>query len=862
MAKKDTYLLLDGNALLHRAWHALPQTMTTSKGTVVNAAYGFTMIIERMLSDFNPTYMAVAWDVSGPTFRHKKFKEYKGHREKKEQELYDQIPIIQNILTGYGIPSISKKGFEADDVIGTIAKLNETEDLDTLIATGDLDALQLVEDDAHIVFFVRGISQTKTYDPKAVQDRYGLNPNQIADLKALMGDSSDNIPGLPGIGEKTAVSLLQEFNTIEGIFDALKNDPNKIKDTWRKKLDGKEKDAFFMRELTTIRQDVPIDYTLKGAEVEIPSKDALVNIFKQLEFQTLVKKYSGESMDKPAKKPTSKKKSVANSIDELSNKQIGIVVESKQEDLFGSKIATLALSDGKKVFAVDNPSQKDLDPVIDCIEEAALVVGHDVKEALHILEINLIDIPIFDTKIAAYLLNAGDRQYAFNSVTSEFLKEEADDTASQSTLLIPLMDALKKKLEEEDLAKVLNEIEMPLIPVLKTMERYGIEINTKYLASMSKEFHKELDALEKKIQKLAGKPFNVNSPLQLTTILFEDLGLPTKGIKKTKTGFSTAASELEKLEGEHKIIPLIQEQRELAKLVSTYIDTLPELVEKDGRIHTTFNQTIAATGRLSSKDPNLQNIPIRTKRGRLIRNAFIAESKKVLIAADYSQIELRLAAHIAKDEAFIRAFNEGADIHTRTAAEVWGLEEEKVTKDQRRAAKAVNFGILYGMGSRNLAKSTGLSLEEAKKFIDRYFEIHHAIKTYIDETKVSAHERGYVETLFGRKRYLPELSSGVQMLVAAAERMAINMPIQGTNADIIKLAMIEIDAWIRSEGLENDLRMLLQVHDELVFEATSSKANEFAKEIQTRMGGIFTIDVPLVVDAHVGDNWGEMKSVS
>ncbi|MEK7614873.1 MAG: DNA polymerase I [Patescibacteria group bacterium] len=866
-----TFLILDGNALLHRAWHAIPP-LTTKDGLVVNAVYGFAMVIEKMRERFKPDYMAVAWDLPGKTFRHEKFEAYKATRVKKEQELYDQIPLIQKMLEEFHVPSIDAKGFEADDVIGTLSKMAGEKNFQSLIVTGDLDALQLVDEQTHVVFFQKGISETKLYDIDAVKERYGLTPHQLIDYKAFRGDPSDNLPGIAGIGEKTATTLMQTYGSLAGIFSALKK--GEVESKMAKKLEGKERAAMDSRELVEIVRTIQLPFTFESAKVQEPDWEKLLGTYRRFEFRTLLRKHEQQIPEKPAttEKSSTKKSAspvlVVRDVEQLkealakmqkqSEFTIGILLAQQQADLFGSTHAALALSDGKTTVVVPNPAPKHLQPIEDFLEHASLVVVHDVKHLMH--QTGWTFRQTFDTLIASYLLDSGSRAYElpFELPIAYATQKDYEKLGSAVCQLPQLAKTLKKSLEDSSLLSVFEEIDIPLIDVLYKMETAGILLDSGALNDFSVQLKKRIEGLDKKIQKLAGVEFNVASPIQLADVLFETLSLPTKGIKKTKTGYSTAASELEKLWDAHEIVPLIGEFRELSKLQSTYVETLPKLVDGQGRIHTTYNQTIAATGRLSSIEPNLQNIPIKTELGRQIRKAFIAPKGKVLIAADYSQIELRLAAVIAKDQPFIRAFQEGADIHTRTASEVWEVAEVDVTPEQRRAAKAINFGVLYGMGPHSLSRSTGLSFAEAKSFIDRYFEIHHAIRAYLDETKLKAHTEGYVETLFGRRRSFPEIESGIPQLVAAAERMAINMPVQGTAADLMKKSMLAVDGWLKQSGLP--ATMLLQVHDELVFEVEKDAVEAVARGVKEMMEGIASFEVPLAVDVETGGNWGEMKS--
>lgn len=890
---KSTYLflILDGNALLHRAWHAIPP-LTTKDGLVVNAVYGFAMVIEKMREQFKPDFMVVAWDLPGETFRHKKFAAYKATRVKKEQELYDQIPLIQEMLTAFHIPSLSAEGYEADDVIGTLS--NHNDGYNTLIVTGDLDALQLVDDKTNVVFFQKGISETKTYDVAAVKERYGLTPKQLIDYKALRGDTSDNVPGVSGIGEKTATTLVHEYGSVDGIFSALKK--GEMEPKIAKKLQGQEATAREARELVEIVRDVKLPFKIKDAEVKEPDWEKVLEQYQKFEFRTLLRKHSDqmslrgspEFVEGTMKQSTRNKKEeigIVRDVEHFKKKlsdiggTVAILIADQQADLFGATMAALAVSDGKTTVVVPNPAEKHLNVMTDVLRQAQGILTHDLKKLMHqhieIASLAMLarnDKNVFDTMIASYLLHSSVRSHDLPSVISQelgikqqelpvaYATQKDYERLGVATAFLPrLAQSMRSGLEKNGLSSIFDEIEMPLIPILYQMEKTGIQLDTDALFEFSKTLSARLKTLEKKIHKISESDFNVQSPIQLAEILFEKMKLPTKGIKKTKTGYSTAASELEKLWNSHEIIPLISEHRELAKLQSTYVEALPKLVDKEGRVHTTYNQTIAATGRLSSSEPNLQNIPIKTDLGREIRRAFVAPRVKILLAADYSQIELRLAAVIAKDQPFINAFKDGADIHTRTAAEVWEIEESKVTKEQRRAAKAINFGILYGMGPRSLSRSTNLSFADAKAFIDRYFQIHHAIQTYLDETKIKAHQDGYVETMFGRRRYFPEIHSSVPMLVAQAERMAINMPIQGAAADIMKKAMLAVDGWLRQSQLP--ALMLLQVHDELVFEVEKSSIELVARGVKEMMEGVATFEVPLVVDVEIGKNWGEMESI-
>lgn len=875
---KETILLLDGNSLLHRAWHALPP-LTTKDGRVVHAAYGFAMALEKMLQQFKPTYMAVAWDLPGKTFRHEVYEAYKGTREEKAQELYDQIPLIQDILDAFGIPSLSAEGFEADDVIGTLSKKAEKKQIKTLIVTGDLDALQLVDAETDVIFFQKGISETKTYDVEAILERYGLTPEELVDYKALRGDPSDNIPGVPGIGEKTAIILVQNFGSVPGILKALKAD--EIEEKFAKKIRGNERALKDSRYLVEIVKNVPVKFRFDDARIKNPNREKLLHLYRDLEFRTLLRKHAGTVEAPPLEIPSriSKKKKDVQIVRELSDlvdqlsvlkpDHLAVLATEQAQDLFGASMAAIAVSDGVFCVVVQNPTDKHLEKIAEYIHAAKDIVTHDLKGLMGLTgwEMNQ---DVMDLKIGSYLLHPGSRTHDILSIAQNHVDEKLPEIPEQfgtekeyealgtiTAALPKLAKVVLEALKEHEMLKVFHEIEMPLVPILFHMEKEGIQLDVKSLGAFQKTLKKRIDELTLSITKEAGVEFNINSPSQLAGILFETLKLPIKGIKKTKSGYSTAAPELEKLEGSHPIISQISEYRELTKLQSTYVEVLPKLIGRDGRIHTSFNQTVAATGRLSSSNPNLQNIPIKTELGNKIREAFVAGRGKKLIAADYSQIELRLVSVIAKDAPFIQAFQEGADVHTRTAAEVWEIAEADVTSQQRRAAKAINFGIIYGMGPRSLAKSTGMTFAEAQDFIARYFQIHQAVRNYLDETKINAHQNEFVETMFGRKRFLPEINSGVPMVVAAAERMAINMPVQGTAADLMKMAMIALDGWLKQS--QWPARVLLQVHDELVVECTNEAVDAVANGMKEMMEGVASFDVPLVVDVEIGSNWGEMS---
>ncbi|MBU4421889.1 DNA polymerase I [Candidatus Parcubacteria bacterium] len=851
-------IIIDGNALLHRAFHAI-RPLSDPQGRIVNAVFGFARVLQKIIKDFEPDFLVVCWDRREKTFRHEACEEYKAQREAKPQDLYDQIPIIKEMLDAYSIPHYDKVGYEADDLIGTIAKSYEKKVDKVLIVTGDMDMLQLVDDKINVVGFIKGVSETKVYDVEAVKERYGLLPKQIIDLKALMGDPSDNIKGVQGIGKVGASKLVQEYGSVDGIYDSLEKGKldasEKVKDVLR----AGKKDAYKSRGLVEIIKDVPIEMTLKDMEFGDYSTEAVDDFFVELGFRSLLSRTSAKS-EKPetgVQNIFSKEKVKQLIKDIEKSDELGFLIIEGQEGLFGKEVQELWLSFGGRYIKITFGALKskevfdELAPIFQ--NEKIKKISHDIKSGMHILASYGVELRgvYFDTMLAAYILNSGTRRYDIETLCMEYLKKRPGETLLFD--VVNLKNLFFEKLKKEKLERVFFDIEMPLLSVLFKMEEAGIKIDKKLLSGLSADFEKRLVEIDKKIYKLAGEEFNISSPQQLQVILYEKLGLKPKGgrIKRGKTGLSTAASELAKLLGRHEIIEFIMEHRELTKLKNTYIDTLPKQTDKSDRVHTTFNQTITSTGRLSSSEPNVQNIPIRTELGRGIRKAFIADSGYVLASLDYSQIELRLAAALAGEKNMIKAFERGDDIHRETAAEVFNVKPEDVTKEMRRKAKAVNFGVLYGMGVQGLGRSIKSSMAEAQDFLDRYYSSHPAIMEYIERTKALAYKTGYVETIFGRRRYLPEIKSYIEPVRAAAERMAINMPIQGTAADIIKMAMIELDKNV----VEDDVRMVLQVHDELVFEIKKGKEKKAVSAIKEVMEHIYKLTVPLEVEVEVGGSW-------
>lgn len=924
--KQEKLVIIDGNALIHRSFHALPTTLTTKSGEIVNAVFGFTAFLLRAIKELKPDYLILTLDKKGKTFRHEQYSEYKATRTKAPDELYAQFERVREIARIFNIPIYEESGFEADDLIGTISK-TVSHDINKVIVTGDMDTLQLVDESTQVYAMSRGINESVLYDEQAVRARYGLEPNQIIDYKGLRGDPSDNIPGVRGIGEKTAVELLQEFENIENLYANL----DKVaKERIRLLLIENKDNAILSKDLATIKIDVPIELDLEHARFGGFDREAVARLFTELEFKSLLNRLhemsAGESKTVvPVDKFERNKKlfrytliddekkflkfltqlskvkifafdTETTGLDSFTAELLGISISWKEEEAYFIRIKNIeliikneqvSLFSTKKVevHTREHPWLAQLAPIF--ADEKIKKFGHNVKFDLAMLQQHGIAVNglSFDTMLASYLLNPGTRQHNldavaftelhFEKITKEDLlgvkKDKIDFTQAplDKLNLYACEDAditfrLKKKLEgqlkEQKLEKLLLDIELPLAIMLVGVEQNGIKLDVDYLSKLSEKLHRRITQLENEIHGEAGSKFNINSTQQLSVVLFEDLGISSQGLSRTKTGISTAADELLKIRDEHEIVKLIEEYRELAKLTSTYVDALPLLVHaKTSRIHTSYNQTIAATGRLSSTEPNLQNIPVKGEWGKEVRKAFVAEAGYKLLALDYSQIELRLAAHYSGDKTLIKAFKDNLDIHSSTAAAINQVKLEDVTKDMRRAAKAVNFGVLYGQGPYGLAQTADITFAQAKQFIDQYFEVFPGIKKYVDEMTKSAKHYGFVETLFGRRRFLPEINSGVVPVRRAAERMAVNTPLQGTAADMIKVAMINVDKYLHDNFTGDQIKMLLQVHDELVFEVREDLVEKIAPEIKRIMESVIKLKVPVVAEIKSGSNWGEME---
>lgn len=873
--------ILDANALLHRAWHALPP-LTAPNGQIVNAVYGVVSVLLKLLQDQKPDAFIACWDTKAPTFRHEAYEAYKAQRTKQPDELYAQIPLVQRALTLLGIESFSLDGYEADDLIGTMATRAAKEGWDVTIVTGDRDALQLVSPRISVLTFKKGVSDTLLYDEKTMFEAFGLTPEQFVEYKLLRGDPSDNIPGVKGIGEKGATELLQTYQTLEGALRAAHDEQSAMKASIRAKLLAAEPELPLLYNLVKIRVDVPIAWKIERLSDRVLEREAWKTFLEEMGFHSLLKRtFQGQQEEKRIPEPAQKSrtssilkeeaaKNVADALQKIeslgaSPELIVLILEEAADSLFGNEAYGIALADRERciVFRQEELKSQEVRAALETLFlKEQKRIAHDAKATMHRLHQLGIEPPQTwgaDVLLAGYLLSAGDRMFTLNDLAGRYalnVLSERPLPSAIALLIQALHERQQEELKEARLEEVLETFELPLIPVLYKMERQGILIDRAYLQNLSGELAQEKQRLEKDMRESAGTEFNPASPSQLADVLFTHLHLPTKGIKKGKTGFSTAASELDKLRGQHPIIEQVEQYREVSKLLSTYVDTLPLMTDEDGRIHTTFQQAVAATGRLSSIDPNIQNIPIRTDIGRRIRHAFRAAPGYVLLSCDYSQIELRVVAALANDARMKEAFERGHDIHTDTAAAIWGIADADVTKDQRRIAKAINFGIIFGQGPHGLSQVAGISYAEAKTFIETYFTIYQGVKTFMETTKEFVRAHGYAETLFGRRRQFPDIKSPLPQLRAQAERMAINMPVQGTDADLMKLAMIEVDAILPI--LSPKSRLLLQVHDELVLEVPPEDVERVAASVKRTMEQIREIGVPILVEAKTGIYWDEM----
>ncbi len=882
--ESNRLVLIDGNSIAYRAFFALPP-LANAQGQQTNAVYGFVQMLWRILQNEKPTHIAVAFDAGKQNFRHDLFSDYKGTRQKTPSELSEQFPLLRDLLQAFSIKAIELPGFEADDIIGTLALRAEKDEIQTLVVSGDKDLLQLVSPFVHAALTKKGVTEVDYYDPDAVYARFGLAPIQIIDLKGLMGDSSDNIPGVPGVGEKTAVKLLQAYSSVEEVLAHIDEiSGNKLKE----RLTENKELAKMSKELATIHREVPVSESISDLRYEGYDTDKVTELFRHLGFKSMIDKISrgttnilNPSGTEPKAKDDLSKIDYVRIVDKngLARMEpklttaIGIIPDLTDNDYQVADFRGFAIASKQGAYYISFEDELELTDLKFLWSSEYEKVVFDLKSLIVSLDAHGITLHAqddwFDTMLAAYLLNPSEGELTLRDVAQRELNrvlpthKEIDDADREAWLcryamaLPELKKPLVSAMSAQELDDLYTEVELPLSYVLARMESLGFHMNAERLKEFGKELGEKLEELTKSIYELAGVEFNINSPKQLGEILFDKLGLPAQ--KKTKTGYSTSADVLEKLAPYHEIVERILEYRQLGKLQSTYIDGLLKVIRKEtGRVHTRFHQALTATGRLSSSEPNLQNIPVRLEEGRRLRQVFEPTYNDWLImSADYSQVELRILAHLSGDEALIDAFRQGIDIHTRTAADVFEVPIEDVTPLMRRQAKAVNFGIVYGISDFGLARNLNISRKEAASFIAGYFEKFPGVERYMSEIVSMAKKDGYVTTLLNRRRYLPDIHSKNFNLRSFAERTAMNTPIQGTAADIIKLAMVAIDKALMEEELQ--ARMLLQVHDELIFEFPKAELDTLMGLVKENMENAMTLNVPLSVDIHVGPTWYEAK---
>ncbi|MFA5400015.1 MAG: DNA polymerase I [Dehalococcoidia bacterium] len=915
--EKPLLILFDGNALVHRAFHALPPLSITRTGEMVNAVQGFASTLLKLLRENKPDYWAIAFDRAAPTFRHEMFEDYKAQRPKTPPELVTQIERVHQLAGAFNLPVFEMDGFEADDLIGTISTRANAEGVDTLIITGDNDMLQMVQPGIRVMSPRRGFADTVVYDAPAVKEKYGLDPEQLISYKALVGDPSDNIPGVKGIGDKTAVKLLQQFHDIANLYDHVDEvQPERIRNLLR---DSRET-AMQNRKLAAIVTDVPVAFDINACKVSSYDRNSVVELFRELGFSSLLSRLPEEIGGAPSSAPSSTPSSTpaaapatqaagssyiivssAQKLDELALRlsyagTFAVSVTPSGDNAMQAGLVGIAISParGESYYipighmTLDRTGQLPLKTIIKalgaCItQERYAKIVYDGKFDIILMSQNGLKMGgvNFDVLIAAYLLGEKSlnlKSLAFNRLGIE-ARELADLTGSgakqvsparlsieqvgelgcsDSDITLRLKESLEQELRSEELWSLFNDVEMPLVPLLAEMEMNGVLLDRALLMEMSAALGADMQRLEKSIYEAVGHQFNINSPQQISGVLFNELKLqPLQSKRKTQSGFSTDAAVLEELKDAHPVIKFILEYRQLSKLKSTYTDALPQLINpKTGRVHTSFNQTGTTTGRLSSSEPNLQNLPVRGEIGARIRQSIIAQPGWMLLSADYSQIDLRALAHLSKDQELIDTFLRDEDIHTHTASEVFGVPDSEVTPRMRRAAKTVNFGVIYGMSGYGLQQATDLSREEAELFISTYFKRYPGVKNYLEATKRQAAALGYVQTVLGRRRFIPEINSTNRLARESAERMAINMPVQGTSADIIKIAMVNLHREMKKRGMKT--MMILQVHDELVFEAPPEEMDAIKQMVLEIMPAAIKLVVPLKIDIKVGQNWGEM----
>lgn len=879
MAEK--VVLIDGNSIAYRAFFALP-LLNNDKGVYTNAVYGFTTMLLKILEEDQPDHLLVAFDAGKTTFRHKTYEDYKGGRQKTPSELSEQFPVLKELLDAFEINYYQLENYEADDIIGTLATQAGEKGLEVKVISGDKDLLQLVNEQITVSLTKKGITNVDTYTPSFLMEKMEVRADQIIDLKALMGDSSDNIPGVPGVGEKTAVKLLKQFDTLENLYENL-NDVSGKK--LKEKLETNKEEALMSQQLVTIERAAPIEISLSDIGYSGYQSQKVSEFFKDLGFQSLLSRVQegGTESEEAQELPEIDVEVVQEITADLFTGKESVVVEMLYDNYHTAPVEGIAIVNDQRKFVLSMEDAKKSDAFQTWAESADNEKWvFDAKRTCVALLRHGIEMKgiTFDLLLASYLINPAENNHDIPAIGHRLgetavkydeevygkgakMKRPDDDhefhehVGRKASLLYNMKEDMEKKLKDNEQYQLFRELEMPLALILGRMEHRGVCVDVQRLENMGQELEERLNKVEQEIYELAGENFNLNSPKQLGPILFEKLELPV--IKKTKTGYSTSADVLEQLEDQHEIIPKILLNRQLRKLKSTYIEGLLKVVHEDtGKIHTRFNQALTQTGRLSSTDPNLQNIPIRLEEGRKIRQAFIPSQKEwVMFASDYSQIELRVLAHIAQDEKLMQAFKEGEDIHTQTASEVFGVSRSDVTSEMRRQAKAVNFGIVYGISDYGLSQSLGITRKEAQAFIDKYFESYPGVKSYMDETVREAKETGYVSTFMNRRRYLPDIKSRNFNKRSFAERTAMNTPIQGSAADIIKKAMIDLEERLQEEKMQ--AKVLLQVHDELIIEAPKEEVKQLEEVVSSVMENTVDLDVPLKVDSSYGDTWYDAK---
>ena len=885
MSEKDKVtgkklVIIDGKSVFYRGYYAMPN-LTTKDGTPTGGVFGFATMALEVIRRLKPDYVAVAWDKPKTNIRKRlaMYPEYKAGRKPAPADFYEQVPILQELLKAFGWPLYELDDYEADDIMGTLAVQASKKGLETLLITSDMDMLQLVNSSVHVYALKTGLSNIELYSPSSFEAKYGIRVDQFLDLKSLKGDSSDNIPGVPGIGEKGALELLKQYETLDGVYENLAL----IKDSTCKKLEEGRKLAYLSKELARIWTDAPIKLNLPEVDGSKVQPEKVLDLLQKLEFRTLARRLPEVMQVAIDNHQTANGKMstkagtniVIDSPQKLAEVKLPnsdkLFIYSRAAGKHGRDPQVLLLStDGKTVYSFDLSKLNNFQA--ESLMHVRPLVGYDIKYSLKVLKalgVKALPPVGHDVLIGAFLLNSLRREQTLSELviadldyeTSPFEDLDPEQIIARAPEIIGVIKALYE-LQSKEMQKIVklpelaDKVEWPVIPVLADMEYVGIELDTKYLATFADQVNDLISDYEQQIYGHADEEFNISSPTQLAEILFTKLHLPTKTIKRGKTGYSTAARELDKLRGAHPIVDLITQYREVAKLKNTYVDTLPHMVDEHSRVHTTFNLTVAQTGRLSSTDPNLQNIPTRTDLGRHIRTAFVAGPGKQLVSADYSQFELRLAAVLAKDTELIEMFNRGADIHATTAALIYEREPEDVTKQMRRAAKVINFGILYGMSPHGLSIATGMTREQAVTFIDRYKSVRQPLFDYMDRVKEQAKVDGYVETLFGRRRPMPDIHSSNFVVRQAAERAAINMPIQGTEADLMKLAMTQVDKQLGTKYDETN--MLLQIHDSILLECPEGDTRRIGELLKETMESVYKLPVRLDVDVTVGDNWGQL----